>query len=112
MDGGKKSLLLFFPDYPLYDFLIGSDDHLSLDNASDDKIPKAELDQIKESGYQQEGGDGAADKPEGNGPASARGAVNRYLPQHPESNLACGSAQERINATKHQDNKDNLGEVW
>jgi hypothetical protein len=118
LDGWKKEVsVAVVPGLPI-DFLIGCDDHLSFagvlsDNTSLPVMTRSQKrNQMKESSYQQ-GGDGAAEKPEGNGPASARGPVSRYLPQHPEPNLACGSAQERMqpNTGTIEQQQDNSGEV-
>ena len=68
---------------------------------------------MRELGCQQEHDNGAAEKLEGNSPASARGPVSRYLPQNPEPNPACGSAQERrqLSTRGTEQQQDNPREV-
>ena len=119
LDGWKKEVTVaVVPGLPI-DFLIGCDDHLSFAGmiSANSSLPvmtrSPKRKQMRESGCRQEERCGAAEKMEGNGPASARGPVSRYLPQHPEPNPACGSTQERkqLSTRGIEQQQDNPREV-
>ena len=108
LDGWKKEVsVAVVPGLPV-DFLIGCSDHLSFVGVTPSNPSLAVMTrsqkqkQMRESVYQQGGGDGVAENREGNGPASARGPVSQYLYRHPEPSLANEESKQLSTRTTEQ----------